>query len=325
MKKSACYAIIFLLLSGCYTPLNNSGVATTKSWLEVMGTRNDFNGKQYDSCYRFNIRFWPQEAAEQLDLRSACISACCWRSDKEEVTLDFNKNFDRNLAYYGRARKYSPEKITLKVSHANWLNTTKVSVSPQGAISTNGLVKLSYKEYENPTRLAQIRAQADYLQTRRQANLADQAALEEEELAGRQAAQRAAARKAKKRRSKQVASTSVTVTSVSPTLTASYSPEEEAKRLLQQEAGSKIDEYFYQMNKRYRQEGAVFLISDRFWQVSNGEEENEFLILCQAKARSGADLEHLRAATFPCGWWKVNPVKLSVRPADKRAQEIWGN
>lgn len=320
MKKNAYFAIIFLLLSACYTPLNNSGVATTKPWLEIMGTKNDFGGKQYDSCYRFDIRFWPQEAADQIDLRDACISSCCWRTDKEEVTLDFNKNFEQNLAYYGRARKYSPEKITLKVSHANWLNTTKVSVSPQRSITNNGLIKLSYKEYENPTRLAQIRAQADYLQTRRQANLAEQAAMEEE-FALRQT-QRNAARKAKKNKRAVSAATTAAV-AASPAQPTVYSPENEAKRLLQQEAGNKIDEYFYQMNKQYRQEGAVFLISDRFWQVSAGEEENEFLILCQAKARSGADLEHLRASTFPCGWWKVNPIELTVRPADKRAQEIW--
>ena len=94
------------LLSACYTPLNNSGVATTKPWLEVSAKKLDFDGKQYDSCYQFNLHFWPQEAAEAVDLKKSCVNACCWRSDKSEVTLDFNKDFDARLAYYGRARKY---------------------------------------------------------------------------------------------------------------------------------------------------------------------------------------------------------------------------
>ena len=93
-------------LAGCYTPLNNSGVATTKSWLEIESKKVDFNGNQYDSCYRFNVRFWPQEAVERIDLQTSCISTCCWRNDKEEVVLDFNKNFESDLALYGRARKY---------------------------------------------------------------------------------------------------------------------------------------------------------------------------------------------------------------------------
>ena len=125
MKKALLLATV-LLTAGCYAPLNNSGVTTNKAWLDIAAKKTDFQGKQYDSCYQFRLKFAPQQAATQLDLQDTCISACCWRSDKEEVVLDLNKNFEKNLKLYGRAEKYSPAKITLKVTHSNLLNTSAV-------------------------------------------------------------------------------------------------------------------------------------------------------------------------------------------------------
>ena len=155
MKKLGALAI-FILLTGCYTPINNSGVSTNKPWLDVSGTRLDFKGDQYDSCFQFRLHFWPPEVQERLNLTKTCISACCWRSEQNEIILDFNKNFEKELLEKGRARRYTPSKITLKVTHSNFANYTKVIISPQGTISNKGLVKLSYEEIENPSRLAQL-------------------------------------------------------------------------------------------------------------------------------------------------------------------------
>ena len=300
--------MLALLLSACYTPLNNSGVATTKPWLEVSGKKLDFDGKQYDSCYQFNVRFWPQEAAEQLDLRAACISSCCWRSDGETVTLDFNKNFDKNLAYYGRARKYTPGKITLSVKHSNLLNTTKVSVSPKGSIENNGLIKLSYKEYENPTRLAQIEAAARQLQTRRNAYLNERAQAAQATARAAQTAAKGATQKTAPTKSAQkvVVPTSAT----------------QAKALVLQQAGAKIDAYFYHMDKTYKKQGAVFMLSDRILSaqtLSTGEQ----VVACHARARTGVDSAHLNASTFSCGTWHVNLAAQTVEPADGKSRQIW--
>lgn len=292
MKKPLCGAILFFLLGGCYTPLNNSGVATTKPWLEVSGKKTDFDGTQYDSCYRFNVRFWPQEAAENINLQAACISACCWRTDKEEVTLDFNKNFEADLALSGRARKYSPAKITFKVSHSNLVNTTKVTTDPKGAVSNNGLIKLSYKEYENPARLAQIAGAAHNLENSRKAAAAAEPA-------------KAAAKPAPK--------------------TARTDDAQLAKALVHRQAGTKIDTYFYNMDKTYKKQGAVFLLSDRLLRARTGTQAQEYAVSCQAKARTGIDAQHLRASVFSCGTWNVNLSAQTVTPADKRAMLIWGN
>lgn len=298
MKKTLYGAILFFLLGGCYTPLNNSGVATTKPWLEVSGKKTDFDGKQYDSCYRFNLRFWPQEAADNLNLKDVCVSACCWRGDKDEVVLDFNRNFDADLAIHGRARKYSPSRITLKVSHSNLVNTTKVTVSPKSAISNDGLVKLTYKEYENPARLAQI---ANSKRALRESLQAGAAAARQTETAPRHTAKK---------------------TSAPVQNTAS---DELAKALVHRQAGAKIDAYFYQMNKTYKNQGAVFLLSDRILRARAGSTPAQYTVSCQAKARTGIDAQHLRASTFSCGTWNVNVTENTVSPADKRAQRIWEN
>lgn len=296
MKKTLCGAILIFLLGGCYTPINNSGVATTKPWLEVSGKKTGFDGKQYDSCYRFNVRFWPQEAAENIDLKDACISACCWRADKEEITLDFNKNFEADLAIHGRARKYSPAKITFTVSHSNLVNTTKVTVFPKGAVSNNGLVKLSYKEYENPARLAQIAKNA---QTLANANRVTSALQEEP-----QSVKQRAVKTPKKSSVPKAADT--------------------AKALVQRQAGAKIDRYFYQMDKTYKKQGAVFLLSERILHARAAAEPDVYTVSCQAKARTGIDVQQLRASTFSCGLWTVNITAGTVEPDDKRARLIWG-
>ena len=171
MKKLLPLAIF--LFAGCYAPLNNSGVSTNKAWLEIPAKKMAFDGKQYDSCYQFRVHFVPAEAQAALLGQKTCIDSCCWRSEQEEVVWDLNKDFEQNLRYYGRAEKYTPDKITLKVTHSNLLNITAVHVSPRGAIRPNGAVKLKHKTVENPARLAQIEAQARRLQAKHNALLAD--------------------------------------------------------------------------------------------------------------------------------------------------------
>lgn len=304
MKKHILHAMLILILAGCYTPLNNSGVATTKPWLEVSGKKLDFDGKQYDSCYQFKLHFWPQEAAQSLSLKESCISGCCWRSDKEEVVLDFNKYFESDLSIRGRARKYTPAKITLKVHHSNLLNTTKVTVSPRGAITNSGLVKLSYKEYENPTRLAQL----------------EQSARQQQALAAAQTAAYYQGQQATRPETGNLTKSS----KIKKSATASPSQDELAKEIFQRYVGTKVDTFFYQMDKTYKKQGAVFFLSERLLQAKPTDTTNVYTIMCHAKARTGLDVKQLRASTFSCGNWQVNVSKQTVLPIDKRAQLIAG-
>ncbi|MBP5430000.1 MAG: hypothetical protein J6Y25_03855 [Elusimicrobiaceae bacterium] len=301
MKKVVFFAII--LCAGCYTPLNNSGVATTKPWIEIPGKRVDFDGKQYDSCVQFKLRFWPQEAAQRLDLQKACVTACCWRSEGSEIVLDFNKNFEQELKEYGRARKYSPDKITLKVSHSNLVNVTRAAVSPRGAIKNNGLVKLSYKEVEDPKRLAQIA---------RERELADQIRYQPMVVP----TQAPGPSPVEKDTTVVVTTTTKKTVTLSPEINAAR-----AKALVQNRVGTQIDTYFYQMNKTYRTQNALFMLSSRLF-VPQLQADGSYLVTCHAKARTGIDAQHLNTSDFPCGVWYANLQTQTVRPYDKKAQQI---
>lgn len=286
MKKALLLAIC-LYAAGCYAPLNNSGTATNKAWLEIPAKRTDFNGKQYDSCYQFRLHFVPAEAAAELDLQDACIDACCWRSDKEEVVLDFNRNFEQHLKFYGRAEKYTPGTITLKVGHSSLLNTTAVHVSPRGAIRANGTVKLKQKTVEDPARLAQLQAQSrrqaayqNALHTDRQ-NAAAQTLQAEEELAGRRRAQ----------------------------------------ELVQRTQGAGIDQYFYQLNQSYKQKGWVFFIGERAYQARQLA-DGTYRVTCRARVQTGTDADHLQSRTLSCGVWSVQPLTGTVSPQDGTARQI---
>ncbi|MBQ7907935.1 MAG: hypothetical protein IJ311_00300 [Elusimicrobiaceae bacterium] len=287
MKKVFLLAIYFLLLTACYAPLNNSGVATTKPWLDIPAKKTDFDGKQFDSCYQFRLNFSPAQAKEALDGQITCIDRCCWRSEQKEVVLDFNKDFEKNLKYYGRAEKYTPAKITLSVSHSNLVNTTSVKVSPQGAIKNNGLVKLKTQTVEDPVRLAQIESQARFLQARHNADLADRAAQQEE--------------------------------------TSPQSPDpaaiQRAQDLLQRLEGAKIDRYFYKLNKEYKNKGYIFLLSQRIFSAKETA-ANTYRVFCKAKVQSGTQAENLQSRTVSCGIWQVNLASATASPVDGVARKI---
>lgn len=288
MKKAFLLATAVWICAGCYTPLNNSGVATTKAWLDIPAKKTDFKGTQFDSCYQFRLHFVPAEAEATLDPRQSCLDACCWRSDKDEVVLDFNKDFEKNLKYYGRADKYTPGKITLKVSHSSLLNTTGVKVSPRGAISPNGTVRLKKQTVEDPVRLAQIEDQSRQMLARRNAWLAERN-IAQEEFAAAEGEDPAA--------------------------------QHRAQELVQSKEGARIDRYFYGLDKTYKQKGYVFLISQRLYSARlTGE--NTYSVSCRAKVQSGADAEHLKNRTVSCGIWKADLAQKKVAPADATARKI---
>ncbi len=291
--KKVIWGAIALCLAGCYAPLNNSGVSTTKPWIEVPAKRVDYEGKQYDSCVQLKLRFWPQEAAERLDLQASCISACCWRSEQSEIVLDFNKNFEEELLRYGVARKYSPAQITLKVTHSNLVNVTKVTATPRGAVKNSGLVKLSYTTVRDEARLAQIEQEL---------------ALQQEVLLQEQV---------------QAPRGLETVTNTPQRLSRAKGRQAlaRARALVQRKVGAQIDNYFYQMNKTYRAQGAIFILSTRLL-VPQLKTDGTYLVTCHAKARTGIDEAHLNASDFPCGVWVADLATQLVLPDDKKARQI---
>ncbi len=278
--------MLFLGLAGCYAPLNNSGVSTTKAWLDIPAKKTDFDGKQFDSCYQFRLNFVPADAAAQLDLQDVCIDKCCWRSEKDEVVLDFNKTYEKNLKFYGRADKYTPGKITLKVSHSNLVNTTSVKVTPHGAISANGTLKLKRQTTEDPVRLAEIEDQSRRLLAMRNARLAEQQWQEE-----------------------------------SATTAEDPAAKRRAQNLVQRLEGNRIDRYFYNLDKTYKKKGYIFLLSQRLYSATPTA-EHTYRVACRAKAQSGATANSLKNRTISCGVWTADLAAGTVTPSDGTARRI---
>ncbi len=98
--------------------------------------------------------------------------------------------------------------------------------------------------------------------------------------------------------------------------------EQEAQTLVAQQAGPKIDLYFYAMNRWYRQEQAVFILKNRRF-YARQQQGNIYDVTCTAAARTGVDEKHTHAVEFPCGVWKVDIGLRIVLPQDKKAETIW--
>lgn len=287
MKKLLIVATL-LCLGACYTPLNNSGVATTKSWLDIPAKRTDFEGKQYDFCYQFNLKFRPASAAKTLDLQADCISACCWQSDKEEVVLDFNRNYEADLKRYGRARRYTPGQITLKPGYSSLVNTSSVKISPRASISQSGLVKLTFKETEDLARLEEVKQEARRDHTLQNALRAEQQALREEDDLRQQQEYR----------------------------------QNLAKSLVQRQKAAAIDSYFFPMEKEYKQKDQLFLLGRRIFTVSPSEDAALYKVSCEADVQTGYTAATLKTKTMDCGLWAANLETLTVEPVNRHARKI---
>lgn len=345
MKKLLLGAIAILSTAACYTPMSSLDVSTNKPWVDVQATRLDFNRDQYDSCVQYNLRFWPPEAEQNIDLADACITGCCWRSEKSEVVLEFNKNFENDLKTYGVARKYSPEKITIQVSHSNFLNFTKVSVTPARTITNEGLVKLTYTQVEDKERLEQVmqeekervkqekqRLQQEYVQDRISQlqhtlrNAAIVAKAQEELQSGHLKAfippeePPEEAKKIDKKKNKQKKKKNKKEEPAAPQISKAQLMAQ-AKSLLQQQQGHKIDTYFYNMNKTYRDKEAFFVLSDRFIEAKDNA-DNTFTLSCYANASTGITQTSLNDSKFSCGTWLVDLTEQTVTPYDNKAIQI---
>lgn len=97
-----------------------------------------------------------------------------------------------------------------------------------------------------------------------------------------------------------------------------------AQDLLEYQAGTKIDTYFYYMNRWYREQQAVFILEKRTY-IPRVQPDGTYLLTCRARAHTGPDKAHVHALYFPCGVWKVDVGLQVVLPHDKKAEKIWAD
>ncbi len=283
-----------LLLAGCATNLQYASDSTSnKNWLEIVSSKKDFEGKMYDACYKFNLSFWPQAAAARLKNAHNCTEQCCWKSERDEVEINFNEGLEDELAKYGRAYKYTPEKVKIKVKYASVLDLMNATATP-GVIDRNGYIKLKYVEVTDSPRLKEVNAAS--------------------KLAAEQAAQKEAQFK------ERLAALEAREQAESDQLTSDYN-----KRLsvnyTRRFYGYKIDRYLAGLDEAQRAKGLILLFDNREWK-SVKEPSGTHAVSCYAPGRLGKTQSSLKSVTIECGLWQADLNEQTVKPYDSLARQI---
>lgn len=129
---------------------------STKQWITIESSKQDLEGKIIDVCYRFDVRFSPEEVTQRFDTDKACITKCCWYSDTKQITLHLNTDFAKELAQTGQANKYALDTLTFNVRYSNLLNTIHASVRPRSVLRSDGLITLDYSNIANDQGFFQV-------------------------------------------------------------------------------------------------------------------------------------------------------------------------
>jgi len=293
--KRFLLVLCVLAAAGCNTnPLTyDSAYASNKNWLEVVTDRKDWEGTQTDSCYKFNFKFLPPDAAARVTGNLSCISQCCWRSSVPEAVLDFNAGFKQDLAKNGVARLYTPGKIRIKIKYSGVLGLITASVTPGGAIRRDGTIKLKYKEVTDDAVLTRLNAQ----QTARQETASAQAYI--------------AAQLEQQQKARDAAEVQRLTFEADKNRSADY-----VKRIY----GQSIDNYLYTLDLQQRQKGYVLINADKDWKVVPFN--NNFLVGCTSRSKLGKTQNAMKDYPIDCGVWLVDLNNSSVTPYNTLAQQI---
>ena len=155
MKKIFIFLAIFLPLCAC-TGMSSYDGNSTKQWVTIESSKQDLEGKTIDVCYRFNVRFSPQEVTNRFDTDKACITKCCWYSNTRQINLNLNMDFAKELAEEGKANKYVLDNLVFNVRYSNLLNTIHATVKPTSALRSDGLINLDYTVVKDDPSLLKI-------------------------------------------------------------------------------------------------------------------------------------------------------------------------
>ncbi len=155
MKKIFIFLTILLPLCAC-TGMSSYDGNSTKQWVIIESSKQDLEGKTMDVCYRFDVRFSPQEVTNRFDTDKACITKCCWYSDTRQVNLNLNMDFAKELAKKGQANKYVLDTLVFNVRYSKLLNTIHASLNPSSALRSDGLINLEYTQVNEDPGLLKI-------------------------------------------------------------------------------------------------------------------------------------------------------------------------
>ena len=155
MKKLSIFLAVILPLCAC-TGMSSYDGNSTKQWIYIESSKQDLEGKTIDVCYRFDVRFSPEEATQRFDTDKACITKCCWYSESKKIAVNLNMDFAKELAEEGTANKYTVDTLLFTVRYSNLLNTIHATVKPSSVLRNDGLIRLDYTTVNNDKGLLKI-------------------------------------------------------------------------------------------------------------------------------------------------------------------------
>ncbi|ACC97879.1 hypothetical protein Emin_0320 [Elusimicrobium minutum Pei191] len=293
MRNIILFITVFIMFSCAGNVTYDSAYASNKEWLEVVSDKKDWEGKQVDSCFKLNFKFIPEEAKNRLDKRFSCTQTCCWRSDMPEVVLDFNRDYAQDLAMKGRSRKYEPGVIRIKIKYSSVLGVITASVTPAGAISRDGTIKLKYKEETNLYRISQLEKQKT---------------IQDEAYEAKKIIQNAREAELKTQEQKRIS-----------TLTLNYNKKQSidyVKRFF----GYDIDNYLYRLDREDAKKGYILINGDKEW--NSAMFDNMFLVTCVSDSKRGKTQNSLKPYPIHCGIWLVDLDNNTVVPHNALAKQI---
>lgn len=293
MKRTIIFLTILLTSCATNTQYGLDGTSN-KNWLELVSSRDDHEGKQYDSCYKFNFTVWPQAAEARINKEHNCVTRCCWRSERESVVINLNEGLAEELEKNGKAFKYTPEKITINVKYSSLLDLTNATVSPAGIISRDGHIKLNYEVLSEAARTKEI-------------SLAARLAAEE------------AARKADILKERMAAQTAIEEARVA-NLQADYN-KRQAINYTRRFYGLNIDKYLSLLDQAERQKGYTLLFGQKTWAAMQTD-TSLYTVSCYAPASLGKTQKSMKNITLECGLWQVDLEEQTVVPIDTLAGKI---
>lgn len=293
MSKLFIIPILILSFVAC-SSMRAIEKGTNVVWVDILADKKMSSGKKYDFCYQFNLMLYPEVVMNEINLEEACISTCCWMSEKPVVEINLNKNFENRLAERGYAYKYKPDKITIKTKYNSFLKMFVVDASPK-MINSKGEASLDFKYYENPERLAELEKQ------RREA-----IALANTQLAEQQRVYR-------REKEKEQAQLLQLQNTYKENLSTEY---------IQKHMGAKIDKYLYELTKSYRNEGKLLFLNDKEWSVKKID-ESRYVVRCSVDSQLGKSTNNMEPYSVYCGEWNVNIDTERVWPSDSRSLDIY--
>ncbi|MDR1123030.1 MAG: hypothetical protein LBL61_00065 [Elusimicrobiota bacterium] len=302
---------LLVLLAACAALCACVGMSTTdgdstKEWIKIDSSKSSLGGKVEDVCYRLDLRFSPPQAAYGFNRDLACVSKCCWYSERKSVSINPNEYFARDMASSGRAVKYTPEKITFEMSYSSFLNTIHGRAEPKSALKSGGLIVLEGVEVKQDSHYLPIGQEPYKIAVYDDAENAhggtylfkNQKPDTDETISFNDERERAEELQKKL-----------------------VYERNQAVLLLKRFYNKDIDTYIHSIDKAQRAKGQVLLANDRQW-ITDKIGSPVYKVVCRVNAQLGKTRASMKPYVIDCGAYRVDLDEKTVTPADAVARAV---